>query len=44
MKKFLKPELEIVKLDVEDVVYTSGGLMGGEETPDQGSDEDLFGS
>lgn len=41
MKKFAKPELEIVKLATYDVVCTSG-LGLGEETGD--SDENLFGN
>lgn len=43
MKKFAKPELEIVKLETEDVVCTSGGLIDGSEGGDQSDYGGLFG-
>lgn len=43
MKKFAKPELEIVKLETEDVVCTSSGLIDGSEGGDQGNYDDIFG-
>ena len=38
MKKFMEPEIEIVKFSIEDVITTSG-----EEAPDAGDDGLGFG-
>lgn len=33
---YVKPEIEIIKLDAEDIIITSSGIGGGTNNPGQG--------
>lgn len=33
MEKYVKAEMEIIELETEDVITTSGGFLGDDETP-----------